>query len=292
MQTRSLGAGAPPVSAIGFGAMPLSIQGRPDEAAGIRVLHASLDAGVTLIDTADVYCLDNSDIGHNERLIAKALTTWSGLRDAVLVATKGGLTRPQGRWKSDARPDRLKQACEQSLKALGVDCIDVYQLHAPDSQVPFVDSVGALADLQQEGKIRWVGLSNVSVNEIKKAESIVPIVTVQNHFNLFRRKAIADGVIDYCSQRRIGFLAYSPLGGSQLNRTLPDHPALKPIAERHGASVHAVVLAWVLAQGANIIPIPGARTVAHAVDSVRAVELALAADELKAIDETEFSSRR
>ncbi len=288
MQTRPLGPGAVPVSAIGFGAMPLSIQGRPEQLVGVRVIHAALDAGVTLIDSADVYCLDNGDIGHNERLIAKALKSWAGQRDALVIATKGGLTRPQGRWQSDARPQRLRRACEQSLQTLDVDCIDLYQLHAPDPQVPFAESVGALADLRREGKIRWVGLSNVSVDQIKQAQSIVPIVTVQNRLSPFARQALNDGVVHYCAEQGIGLLAFAPLGGAGLNKTLPQNPVLQPIAKRLGASAHAVVLAWLFAQAPNIIPIPGARTVEHAVDSARAAELRLTEAEREAIDQARF----
>lgn len=288
MQARSLGVDAPAVSAIGFGAMPLSIQGRPEETVAIRVIHAVLDAGVTLIDTANVYCLDNNDIGHSERLVAKALNAWSGPRDNVLLATKGGLSRPKGRWESDAHPRRLRQACEQSLKALGVECIALYQLHAPDPRVPFADSIGALADLQHEGKLRWIGLSNVSVDEIKIAQSIVPVVSVQNRFNPFYRAVLSDGVVDYCRRRGIAFIAYSPVGGSQYNKQLTHHNVLGGIAERYGCSAHAAALAWLLAQAPNIIAIPGARSVEHALDSARAADLKLQANDLKAISEARF----
>jgi len=155
--------------------MHLSIQERPPEEQGVRVIHAALDAGITLIDTADVYCLDDRDIGHNERLIARALRTYRGSRDQVLVATKGGMARPGGRWVMAGRPEQLRAACDHSLKALGVDRIDLYQLHTPDPAVPLADSVGALADLQRDGKIRWVGLSNVSVSEIQEAERVVEV---------------------------------------------------------------------------------------------------------------------
>ena len=146
---RRLGGDAPLVSAVGYGGMHLSIQDRPLEEQGIRVIQAALDAGVTLIDTADVYCMDENDIGHNERLIARALKSWSGDRSRVIVATKGGMTRPRGRWEMDGRPAHLKAACERSLKALGVERIDLYQLHVPDPRVPLAESVGALADLQR-----------------------------------------------------------------------------------------------------------------------------------------------
>jgi aryl-alcohol dehydrogenase-like predicted oxidoreductase len=290
MRFRPLGPGGPDVSAIGFGGMPLSIQGRPDDArAGERVIHAALDAGVTFIDTADVYCLDDGDIGHNERLIARSLRAWGGRRDGVLLATKGGLTRPGGRWETDARPERLKRCCERSLAALGVERIDLYQLHAPDSAVPFAESVGALADLAREGKVRWVGLSNVSVDEIAEAQRLVTVVSVQNRLSPFFREALSNGVLDYCSRNGITFIAYSPVGGGRLNRKLPSHPALLPIARAHGASPHAVVLAWVLAQGKTVIAIPGARTEEHARDSATAADLTLAPQELAAIGRAAFS---
>lgn len=289
MQTRSLGPAAPAVSAVGLGGMPLSIRERPAGHVGERVIHASLDAGVTLIDTADVYCLNDDDIGHNESLIRKALASWSGNRQSVMVATKGGLTRPQGRWERNAHPDHLRRACDRSLQALAVDQIDLYQLHAPDPRVPLTDSVGALADLKSEGKIRWVGLSNVSVDDIKVAEEMVPVVTVQNRLSPFFREALETGVVDYCAERGIGFLAYSPVGGGRLNKKLPGHPVIKAISRRHGVSPHCVVLAWVLSRAPNVIPIPGARTVEHALDSTDAPDLVLDASELATINDAEFS---
>ena len=269
--------------------MHLSIQDRPPEDQSIRVIHAALDAGVTLIDTADVYCLDEADLGHNERLIAASLRSWNGKREDVTVATKGGLTRPGGRWENDGRPEHLRTACERSLKALGLECIDLYQLHAPDPRIPLADSVGALADLQREGKIRWVGLSNVSVPQIWEASSIVPVTTVQNRLNPFFREALSQGVVEYCESRGIGFLAYSPIGGGRLNRKLPAHPVLQPMAARLGVTPHALVLAWVLAQSPAVIAIPSARKVEHALDSVGAAGISLSESDLSAITAAEFS---
>ena len=289
MRHRPLGPDARNVSEIGYGGMPLSIAGRPDERQGVAVIRAVLDAGVNLIDTANVYCLDDDDIGHNERLIAKALAGWQGERDKLVIATKGGLTRPQGRWERDGNPARLKAACERSLEALGVEQIDLYQLHAPDPKVPFEDSVGALVELQQEGKIRWVGLSNVSVDEIRTAERMVHVQTVQNRLNPFFREALEEGVARYCASRGIGFLAYSPVGGGRLNKKLPGHAALKSIADAHGVSPHAIVIAWVMAQADSVIPIPGASTVEHALDSLTAADVQLTSAELDAIDAAEFS---
>lgn len=288
MRLRPLGPGAPTVSAIGYGGMHLSLVDRPAEDDSIRVIHAALDAGVTLIDTADVYCLDDADIGHNEKLIARALSTWSGPRGRTLVATKGGLTRPGGRWERDGRPAHLREACERSLTALGRDALDLYQLHAPDSRVPFAHSVGALADLRREGKIRLVGLSNVTVAEIKAAEAIVPITSVQNRLNPFFRESLDGGVVRYCAERGIGFLAYSPTGGGRLTRKLPTHPVLRAIAEELGVTAHQLVLAWALAQGRSVIPIPSARRVEHAVSSARAADLELSAVDLERITKAEF----
>ncbi len=286
---RSLGRDAPAVSAVGYGGMHLSIQDRPPEAQGIRVIHAALDAGVTLIDTADVYCLDHRDIGHNERLVARALESWQGDRDQVIVATKGGVTRPAGRWETDGRPEHLRAACERSLEALGVDRIDLYQLHAPDPKVPLTESVGALAELQKAGKIRWIGLSNVSVAQIREAETVARVTSVQNRLNPFFREALAEGVVAYCGERGMGFLAYSPTGGGRLNHKLPAHPILQPMAARLGVTPHALVLAWVLSRSETTIVIPSARTVEHALDSIGAADLHLNEADLAAITAAEFS---
>jgi aryl-alcohol dehydrogenase-like predicted oxidoreductase len=269
--------------------MHLSIQDRPSEEEGIRVIRAALDAGVTLIDTADVYCLDDSEIGHNERLIARALGSGRKARDGIIVATKGGMRRPGGRWEIDGRPQQLREACHQSLRALGVERIDLYQLHVPDPRVPLTDSVGALADLQREGKLCWVGLSNVSVAEIREAETVVRVTSVQNRLNPFFREALSKGVVEYCTRQGIGFLAYSPIGGGRLNRKLPGHPLLRPMASRLGVTPHALVLAWVLAQSPSVIVIPSARTVEHALDSITAASLNLSEADLSAITAAEFS---
>jgi aryl-alcohol dehydrogenase-like predicted oxidoreductase len=286
---RKLGLDAPAVSAVGYGGMHLSIQDRPSEEQGIRVIHAALDAGVTLIDTAHVYCLDDKEIGHNERLIAKALRTGPQQREQVIVATKGGMRRPGGRWEIDGRPEHLRAACDRSLQALGLERIDLYQLHTPDPKVPLAESVGALADLQRQGKIRWVGLSNVSVAEIREAESQVRVTSVQNRLNPFFREALAQGVVEYCTQQGIGFLAYSPIGGGRLNRKLPGHPVLQPMATRLGVTPHALVLVWVLARSPAVIVIPSARTVEHGLDSTSAAELQLSESDLSAITSAEFS---
>jgi aryl-alcohol dehydrogenase-like predicted oxidoreductase len=269
--------------------MHLSIQGRPPEHQALDVIRTALEAGVTLIDTADAYCLDDRDVGHNERLIAGALRSWKGGRAQVVVATKGGILRTGSRWLNDGSPSHLRAACDASLRALEVERIDLYQLHAPDPNVPFDESVGTLAELRQQGKIRWVGLSNVSVAEIRAAEGIVPITAVQNRLNPFFREALNDGVVRYCGERNIAFLAYSPTGGGRLNLKLPTHPVLQPMAVRLKVSAHQLVLAWVLAQSPVVLVIPSARTIEHARDSTGAAELQLSASDLAAIDRAEFS---
>ncbi len=269
--------------------MHLSIDGRPGEVQALRVLAAVLDAGVTLIDTADAYCLDERDVGHNERLIASALRAWGGDRSSVIVATKGGVVRRGPRWDTDGRPAHLREACDRSLRALGVERIDLYQLHSPDPNVPFTESIGAMAELRAEGKVRWLGLSNVSVDQIRQADAIVPITSVQNRLNPFFREALAAGVVRYCEERGIGFLAYSPTGGGRLTRALPDHPVLAPMARRLGVSAHALVLAWVLSRSPAVLTIPSARQVEHAVDSISAADLVLSPADLATIDRAEFS---
>jgi aryl-alcohol dehydrogenase-like predicted oxidoreductase len=288
MRSLPLGPSAPAVSVVGYGGMHLSIPGRPPEYESIPVIHAALDAGMTLVDTADAYCLDASEVGHNERLIARALKEWSGPRDRILVATKGGIARVGDGWPRDGSPAHLRAACDASLKALGVERIALYQFHAPDPEVPFEESVGALAELRKAGKITWVGLSNVSVDQISRAEKLVPITTVQNRLNPYFREALSDGVVRYCGERGIGFLAYSPTGGGRLTKKLPDHPVLKGIAARRGITPHAACIAWVLAQGPTVIAIPSARRIEHAQDSARAGSLVLAPEDLRAISEAEF----
>ena len=283
MKQRALGRSGLEVGCIGLGAMPLSLEGRPEEGEAIRVIHAALEHGVTLIDTADVYCLDDGDLGHNERLIARALREWpDGAR--VLVATKGGLERPGGDWTRNGRPEHIKAACERSLRALGVDCLGLYQLHAPDPAVPFADSVGAIAELQRAGKVRHVGLSNVSVSQIEDAGAIVSVVSVQNRCNPYDRSAFATGVVDHCSRHGIAFLPYSPVGGHFGHARVGGDGLLVRLAAKHQATPYQVCLAWLLASSPAMIPIPGARRRESALSSAAAAELELQGADLAALD--------
>jgi aryl-alcohol dehydrogenase-like predicted oxidoreductase len=261
------------VSCIGLGGMPLSISGRPDEERGKEVVRAAVEAGMTFIDTADVYCLDDSEIGHNERLIAAALSE-AGF-DHVTVATKGGLHRPGGAWVTDGRPEHLRAACEASLRALGREVIDLYQLHAPDDDVPFADSVGALARLRDEGKIRHLGLSNVAVDQIEEARAIAPVASVQNRCNLWDTAPFTSGVVDYCTEHGIAFLPHSPVGGHRGHARTGEDAELEAIAADVGASTYEVLLAWLLAVSPVMIPIPGASRIESAQSSAAAADLEL-----------------
>lgn len=286
METRPLNCSGTPVSQIGFGGMPLSIAGRPSKSEAIKILHASLRAGVTLIDTADVYCLDQSDIGHNERLIAEALAAWESGSDApIVVATKGGLSRPGGAWVTDAHPRRLKSACEASLKALRVPALTLYQLHAVDDAVPIEDSVGALAELRKAGKILHIGLSNVTVAEIKRAQAVAPIVSVQNRCSVFDRRDFNNGVVALCAAEQITYLAYSPVGGGRGKTRVAEDATLKAVGARHGVSPFQVALAWLLAKSPVIVPIPGASKITSALDSAAASGLKLTDEDMATLDQ-------
>ncbi len=268
---------------IGLGAMPLSLRGRPNERAALGVIHAALEAGVTFIDTANAYCIEARDVGHNERLIASALREWKS-RGGVTVATKGGLIRPGGAWKTEGRPDHLRRACEQSLRDLGVETIDLYQLHTPDGRVAWADQVGELARLQAEGKIRHIGLSNVSAAELRQALAIVRVESVQNRCNPTDQGDLKSGLVRACAEEGVTYLPYSPVGGHQGHKRMGRQRALSELAKRHGTSPQCIMLAWLLGKGAHVVPIPGASRVASITDSCRAVEVRLSADDTAQVD--------
>jgi aryl-alcohol dehydrogenase-like predicted oxidoreductase len=279
--TRTLGDTA--VYPIGLGEMPMSLRGRPDEQQSIRTIRAALDAGCNLIDTADAYSLDDTDIGHGERLLAKAL---EGRRDDVIVATKGGHLRDRsGGWPVDGRPEHIRAACEASLRALRTDRIDLYQYHRPDPRVPFADAVGAFKELQDQGKVRWVGLSNVTVGQLEEALGIVDVVSVQNQLSLGYTSPIAKGEVQACTDRGIAFLPWSPLGGIGSADAPSGVNPVRAAAQAHGVSPQQVALAWLLALGPTVIPIPGASRPETITDSLQAATLELTDDELRAISE-------
>jgi aryl-alcohol dehydrogenase-like predicted oxidoreductase len=271
------------VARIGLGGMPLSIAGRPDREQAKAVVHRAIELGVDFIDTADVYCLDEDDLGHNERLIAEALDE-AGARGRVVVATKGGTRRPEGRWERAGSPERLRWACDHSLRMLGVERIDLYQLHAPDPAVPFAASVGTLAELRDAGKVAAVGLSNVSLEELREAEDIVPVTSVQNRYNPWDRSSEETGLIRHCHERGITFLPYSPVGGGRRVKLLREDARLQAVGERLGATPEELVLAWILGASPSLVPIPGASRTESIESSVRAEALELDADTRREVE--------
>jgi len=284
MQTRWIGDRA--VSAIGLGGMPMSIEGRPDEQRSVAAIHAALEAGVTLIDTADAYHRDANEVGHNESLIARALASYGGDASGVLIATKGGHLRPgDGSWTRNGDPAYLKQACEASLKRLGVEAIGLYQFHRPDPRVPFADSVGALRALLDEGKIVRAGLSNVDPGQIRQAREILgdDLVSVQNQFSPSFRSSEPE--LYLCNELGLAFLPWSPLGGITRAPGLGDRFAVyAEVGAAHGVSPQQVCLAWLLAKAPVVIPIPGSSRPETIRDSVAADSLTLSTEELARLD--------
>ncbi|MES5817135.1 aldo/keto reductase [Streptomyces sp. RG80] len=281
------------VGAVGLGAMPLSLEGRPDERRALATVHAALDAGVTLLDTADSYHLPGAEPGHNELLLARALAAYGGDTSDVLVATKGGRGRPaDGGWTVTGTPGHLKAAAEGSLKRLGVEAIGLYQLHKPDPAVPFEESVGALSGLLDAGKIRLAGVSNVDVGQIRVAHRILGdrLVSVQNRYSPEVRDSEAELLL--CAELGLAFLPWSPLGG--ISRSALDGPSGLPgvgrfgafheIAAERGVSPQQVCLAWLLARSPTVIPIPGASRPETIRDSAGAAELVLSAAELARLE--------
>jgi pyridoxine 4-dehydrogenase len=265
-----------PVNRLGFGAMRLTgegIWGWPlDRANSLKVLRRAVELGVNLIDTADAYGPEVDEL-----LIAEALYPYP--KDLV-IATKGGNTRPgPGQWVPDGRPEYLKQCVDKSLKRLRLERIDLYQLHRVDPKVPMEDSLGALKEMQDAGKIRHVGLSEVSPDEVKRARKILPIVSVQNQYNIGNRKW--EDTLTYCEKESLGFMPWSPIGGS---RGLKAGDALEAAAKTHGVTVVQLALAWLLHRSPIMLPIPGTSSVAHLEENVAAAKLKLTPEEWKAID--------
>jgi aryl-alcohol dehydrogenase-like predicted oxidoreductase len=263
------------VNRLGFGAMRVTGEGiwgwPPDRENALKVLRRAIDLGINLIDTADAYGPDTS-----EMLIAQALYPYP---KGVVIATKGGLTRPgPGQWVPNGRPEHLKQAVEGSLKRLRLDRIDVYQLHTVDSKVPIEESLGALKEMKDAGKIRHIGLSNVDREEIARARKIVPIVSVQNRYNIEDRNS--EDVLVYCQKENLGFLPWFPIGGGRGLKA--EHP-LSFAAKAHGVSVVQVALAWLLERSPVMLPIPGTSSLKHLEENAAAAKLQLSPAEWKAI---------
>jgi pyridoxine 4-dehydrogenase len=260
------------VNRLGYGAMRITgdgIWGEPkDREQAKAALRRAVELGVNFIDTADSYGPDVS-----ETLIAETLHPYP---EDLVIASKGGLVRPgPGRWDPDGRPEHLREALEGSLRRLRLDQVPLYQFHRPDPDVPFAESVGALAALKDEGKIRHIGLSNVNEAQLREAQAIVPIVSVQNRYNVGDRAS--QSVADLCDQEQIVFIPWAPIQNTDRN------VGLRATAEVHGATVNQVVLAWLLAQSSQMLPIPGSGSADHVQDNVAAAALELTAAEQEAI---------
>ncbi len=274
---------------IGLGCMRLSTAADRDDDRAMVVIRTALDAGATLLDTADSYCRDDRDVGHNERLIARALAGWTGDRARITVATKGGMRRPNGAWVPDGRAKHLREACDASRRALGVDTIDCYQLHVVDPKTAIETSVRALARLQEEGRIREIGLCNVTVNQIEAARSIAPIASVQVSLSPLDDENLRNGVAEYCRDNGIRLIAYRPLSGDRVKQLGRD-AVLSRVAASHRASTEEIALAWLMSFGGGVVPIPGATRVATASSIARALHLELDDEGRSALDE-QFSGR-
>ena len=266
------------VSSIGLGAMPLSLPGRPDRERAIATIHAALDTGITLIDTADAYTTDADGPGHNELLVAEALR---GRTEEVLVATKGGLLfRHGGPWDRNGTPAHLKSAARESRARLGVDSIGLYQFHRPDPGVPYEESIGALRELLDEGVIRMAGISNATVAQIAVADQVLGgrLVSVQNQFSPADRSSQSE--LDYCVDHEIAFLPWSPLGGiGRGDEVFATGSGFAALALELDVSPQRVALAWELSLGHCIVPIPGASRPETITDSAGAAELVLSGEQ-------------
>ena len=281
----------PAASLVGMGCMRLSTDRERDEARAIAVLHAALDAGVTFLDTSNAYGWDHAEIGHNERLIARALRTWKGDRSQVIVATKGGLTRPQGAWVPDGRARHLYAACEASCRALDVNRIQLYQLHTIDPRTSLATSVRALAALERDGLIEAIGLCNVNLAQIEEGRSIAGISAIQVEMSVWNDDALLGGVAEYCVRHGLRLIAARPLGGIQRQRRTGGDPALREVAQSRGTTPFEIALAWLRDLSEWIVPIPGATREETAQSSARAQRIHLTAEERARLDERFPSGR-
>jgi aryl-alcohol dehydrogenase-like predicted oxidoreductase len=261
--------------------MRLGLEDRPDADEAIRTIHAALDAGLRVIDTAINYCTGPDEFGYNERIVARALREWSGDRDSVLVIGKGGNLRSETeQFFHDGSPENLRWSCETSLRALEVDAIGLYMLHSIDPKVPLEESMGALKDLRDEGKIQLVGISNAGRRQLEQARQVVEIAAVENQLSLWSRGSLP--VAEVCTNDGITMFAWGPLGSRGHSGDLSQpSPALKRIAQARGASTAQVALAWAMGQSPCVIPIPGARRPATILDSAAALQLRLTHDEIE-----------
>jgi len=282
MERTELGRTGDVISVIGYGAMGLSVAGRPDRRTAARVIEKVLEVGVSFIDSANVYGLNDEELGHNERLLAAVLKGRPD-RHAIRIASKVGLRGSGEPWIRDASPVHIRAACERSLNALNVDRIYLYQLHAVDPTVALSNSLEALAALRDEGKCAHVGLSNVTAQQIVQAMSIVPIATVQNRLSPFYRESVTGQVVETCRRLGITFLAYRPFGGSRLSRSVSGFQSIRSLAQSRNATAHQITLAWLRGLSPNIVPLVGTTKIEHVQECAAAAAIDLTAAELASV---------
>jgi aryl-alcohol dehydrogenase-like predicted oxidoreductase len=281
MRTRSLGWTGVQVSVIGYGPMSLSLHGRPSPAEQAAILDAVLAEGVTFLDTADTYCLGPDELHHNERLIASVV----GDRPQIRIGTKGGTLRTATGWRLDSHPDRLYRAIVESHEALGGHKpIFLWQHHWPDPRHTIVEMLRPVQRAVEEGFVRYVGVGNYSLEQLRQACDLVPVAAVQNQYNLWRREAETSGIFDFCLERQLVYLPYRPLGGAELAARLGEIPTLARLAHERGVSPQRLLIAWHLAQSPCLLPIPGSKQLLHVRDCLAAADLQLEPHELQMIN--------
>lgn len=286
MKPRTL-AGTYSIFPIGLGAMPLSISGRPSLHYAMSVIEAFLELGGNFIDTADVYGLDDNDRGHNERLIHQAILKLSPSNNNIVIATKGGATRPQGGWsfRGGGHPEKLRNACEQSLKNLALTSHDLYYLHGIDPEVPLEDSLGELIRLKDEGKIKNIGIANADMVQLKTALKLTTIVAVQNRCNPFCKADFKNGLIEYCKLKNILYIPYCPLGGLADHSKLANSPFFSDLKTKYGISSYQISLAWLINKYDHIVPIPGLDLINQVATALGTVNIVLDSSDMQRIDE-------
>ncbi|CAF1228385.1 unnamed protein product [Rotaria sordida] len=279
---------------IGLGSMPLSINGRPTREEAINVIHRTLDLGITLIDTADAYCLDENDKNYGEVLIYQALQTYQGSANInnIIIATKGGIIRPGGAWETDLNPSRLRQAIRKSYESLGGQKpIPLWQIHnsPQDNKYTLKEIFQPICEAIELKLIQYVGVSNFTVEQIKEVQTYVKIQSVQNVFNIFYHDSENNGVLKYCEDNNLTFIAYSPMGGRRKHKKLKQDKLLLNLGEKYHCSPYCIILAWILSKSKCIVPIPGASKITSIEDSVKALYIHLDQNDIELINNHKFT---
>ncbi|CAF0758695.1 unnamed protein product [Didymodactylos carnosus] len=290
MQYTTLGTTALKISRVGLGAMPLSTIGRPDKREdAIKVIHRTLDLGINLIDTSDAYCLDENEKHHNEKLIYEALQSYNGDTSNVVVATKGGMVRPNGEWHTDCNPNRLRKTIRESYEALGgKESIKLWQLHDFDDKYPLDQIFQPIREAVDQGLIKYVGVSNFKVDQIIEARKYVDIYSVQNQYSIVHRKPEQDGVLKYCDENKITLLAYRPVGGAPGHKNIVKQKLLVELGAKYNCSPYCIALAWLMSKSKWVVPIPGASHIQSIEDSSNVINIRLDQNDIQQIDLQNF----